>query len=396
MIASSARLALALFPEGEFMGNRLRGAAAVIGVGTTEFGRFPGSSADDLAGSALLGALTDAGLRGTDIDGLIVSRVSGYQRIAADYGIEPTYVAEVSAQGRMTGPAIAMAVTAIDAGFCRRVALVYGNNGATAGATYGGDGDGYGTSPRLTLPYGMTSPGAFYALMFQRYQAQYGVTSEQLAAVPLAIRCHAALNDNAVMRKPLTLEEYLESRYIVEPLHIYDYCLINDGGVALILSAADEAIDRPMPPVYIRGFAQQGQLVHSDFPPQDFWGEAIASVGRAASSMADIDRTDVSALMAYDNFSPNVLFALEGLGYCLPGEAGAWVQDRRIALGGELPVNTNGGHLSESYMQGWSLNVEAVRQLRGGCGQRQVKGASVVQYICPAPIVSTVIYATER
>ena len=378
------------------MQNRLRSAAAVMGVATTKFGRFPGLSADDLAGAALLGALTDAGLRGTDIDGLIVSRVSGYQRIAADYGIEPTYVAEVSAQGRMAGPAIAMAATAIQAGLCRRVALVYGNNGATAGATYGGRGEGYGTSPGLTLPYGMTSPGAFYALMFQRYQAQYGVTSEQLAAVPLAIRSHAALNDNAVMRKPLTLEDYLQSRYIVEPLHVFDYCLINDGGVALIVSAADEATDHPQPPAYIRGFAQQGQLVHSDFPPEDFWRQAIASVGRVASSMADLDRTDVSALMAYDNFSPNVLFALEGLGYCPVGDAGAWVQDGRIAIGGELPVNTNGGHLSESYMQGWSLNVEAVRQLRGDCGPRQVEDASVVQYVCPSPLVSTVIYATER
>jgi acetyl-CoA acetyltransferase len=378
------------------MGNRLRSAAAVVGVGTTEFGRFPGRSADDLAGEALLAALADAGLRGTDIDGLIVSRVSGYQRIAADYGIEPAYIAQLPPQGRMAGPAIEMAATAIAAGLCRRVALVYGNNGGSGGDTYGGKGEGYGTSPGLTLPYGMTSPGAFYALMFQRYQAEYGVTSEQLASVPLAIRGHAALNDNAVMRKPLTLEDYLQSRYIVEPLHVFDYCLINDGGVALIVSAADEATDHPQPPAYIRGFAQEGQLVHSDFPPEDFWRGAVASAGRTALSMADLDRTDVSALMSYDNFSPNVLFALEGLGYCAPGEAGAWVQDGRIALGGELPVNTNGGHLSESYMQGWGLAVEAVRQLRGGCGPRQVEGASIVQYICPSPIVSTVIYATER
>jgi acetyl-CoA acetyltransferase len=378
------------------MENRLRSAAAVVGVGTTKYGRFPELSADDLAGRALRTALADAGLRGTEIDGLVVSRVSGYQRIAADYGIEPTYIAQLPAQGRMAGPAVAMAATAIGAGLCRRVALVYGNNGATAGDTYGGKGEGYGTSPGLTLPYGLASPGAFYALMFQRYQAECGVTSEQLAAVPLAIRSHAALNDNAVMRTPLTLETYLQSRYIVEPLHIYDYCLINDGGVALIVSAADEATDHAQPPVYIRGFAQQGQLVHSDFPPEDFWREATRSVGDVALSMADLDRTDVSALMAYDNFSPNVLFALEGLGYCKPGEAGAWVQDGRIALGGELPVNTNGGHLSESYMQGWSLNVEAVRQLRGDCGSRQVPGATVVQFVCPSPLVSSVIYGSER
>ena len=148
-------------------------------------------------------------------------------------------------------------------------------------------------------------------------------------------------------------------------------------------------------PVYVLGFAQQGQLIDSDFPPDDFWGGAIAQVGERALRMATVERSDIDALMVYDNFSPNVLFALEGLGWCGRGEAGEWIQDGRIGLGGELPVNTSGGHLSESYMQGWGLNVEAVRQLRGGCGDRQVEGASVVQYVCSAPVVSSVIYGRE-
>src|SRR5690606_20425098 len=208
-------------------------------------------------------------------------------------------------------------------------------------------------------------PGAFYALMMQRHRHLYGTSEEQLAAVPMTFRRHASLNGNAVMRTPFTLEEYLASRYIVEPLHLLDYCLINDGGVAMIITAAEAAADHPKPPVYVLGAAQTGQLVGSDVPPEDFWAEAISEVGRRVLRIADRTRDDVDALMIYDNFSPNVLFALEGLGYCKPGESGDFVQDGRIGLGGELPINTSGGHLSESYMQGWGLNVEAVRQLRG-------------------------------
>ena len=371
----------------------LRGAAAVVGIGTTTFGRLSGYSADDLGAWALREALADAGLTGKDIDGLVVSRVSNYENIASDQAIQPHFVAEFSAQGRMSGPAIAAAAMAIATGRCRRVALVYGNNGKSAGATYGER--TYGTSKQLTLPYGFTSPGAFYALMYQRYQYLYGITDEQLAAIPMTIRDHAALNPDAVMRAPLSLDEYTNSRYIVEPLHINDYCLINDGGVAMIMTAADEANDYPRPPAYVRGFAQRGQLVNSDFPPDDFWGLAVADAGEEARRMAGVERADIDALMAYDNFSPNVLFALEGLGYCGPGEAGDWIQGGRIGLKGELPINTNGGHLSESYMQGWGLNVEAVRQIRGRAGDRQVQDASLVQYVCPSPVVSTIIYGSE-
>jgi acetyl-CoA acetyltransferase len=370
-------------------------AAAVIGVGTTPFGRLSAYNADDLGGWALLEALADAGLAPGDIDGLIASRVSSYEAIASGFGIQPSWAVSLPAEGRMSGAAVQLAIAAIGAGLCRRVALVYGNDGKSAGATYGSSGEAYGTSPELTLPYGMTSPGAFYALMFQRYSHHYGVSHEQLAAVAMTFRRHASLNERAVMREEISLEDYLASRWVVEPLHLFDYCLINDGGVALIITAADDAAELAETPAYVLGFAQHGQLVESDFPPEDFWHGAIADVGGRALAMAGRERADVDALMVYDNFSPNVLFALEGLGYCAPGEAGDWIQDGRIGLGGELPVNTSGGHLSESYMQGWGLNVEAVRQVRGECGDRQVAGAAVVQYVCSSPLVSSVIYGRE-
>lgn len=376
----------------------LRGAAAVAGVGTTTFGVMPGYSADDLGGWALQEALGDAGLTVKDIDGLIVNRVSGYEAFAASYGIEPRWVAELPPHGRMAGISIQMAVMAVHTGMCETVALVYGNNGKSAGATYGGGeaGEGYGSAaPALTRPYGMTSPGAFYAMMFDRYQHQFGATSNELATVPITFRRHAALNPGAVMRDPITLDDYRASRFIVEPLHVYDYCLINDGGVALIVTSTERARDLASIPVPILGFGQQGQLLASEHPPRDYWHGAIDAVGQRSYAMAGVRRDDVDGLMVYDNFSPNVLFALEGLGFSPVGEAFRWIQDGRIALGGELPVNTSGGHLSESYMQGWGLNAEAVRQLRHQCGDRQIVDASIIQYVCSAPVVTSIIYGRE-
>ncbi|SEB30422.1 thiolase family protein [Streptomyces melanosporofaciens] len=378
------------------------GAAAVVGLGSTEFGHLPGCSADDLGLRALVAAMADAELAPSRIDGLVASRVSGYETMAARAGIEPRWSLQLPAEGRMTGPAIQSAVLAIAAGMCTTVALVYGNNGKSGRHTYGGEGasssaaaEGYGTVPELTRPYGMTSPGAYYALMLQRHRAQFGTSEEQLATVATTFRRHAGLNPSAVLRTPLTTEDYLDSRYVVKPMHLFDYCLINDGGVAMIITRADIARDLPHRPVHIVGFGQRGRLRDSDYPPEDYWHAAIGAAGGDTYHMAGREREDVDALMVYDNFSPNVLFSLEGLGFCEPGESGAWIQDGRIGLGGELPLNTSGGHLSESYMQGWALNVEAVRQLRGECGPRQVEGASCVQYVAAAPIVSSILYGTE-
>ncbi|GAA4672883.1 thiolase family protein [Pseudonocardia yuanmonensis] len=305
--------------------------AAVVGVGTTTFGRLPGLSADDLGGWALREALADAGLTAADVDGLITSRVSSYEAIAADHGIQPRWVSHLPAEGRMSGVAVHTALAALATGQCRTVALVYGNDGASARATYGGAGEGYGTSASLVLPYGMTSPGAFYAMMLQRHRARYGTSEEQLATIAMTFRDHARLNPNAVMRKPISLEDYLASRFVVEPMHLLDYCLINDGGAAMILTVPEAAPDHPRPPVYVLGAAQAGQLVESDFPPDDFWAGALSCVGRRVLAAAGRDRADVDALMIYDNFSPNVLFTLEGLGYCPVGESGDFIQGGRSA-----------------------------------------------------------------
>ena len=374
---------------------------AVVGVGTTGFGAL-GRSADDLAGEALRTALDDAGLSAADVDGLLTHRVDSYEGLAAEHGLDPRWTVALPPEGRMTGPAVQTAAAAVRAGLCHTVVLVHGNDGRTRGATYGagdsgstGAGEGYGTTPAVTAPYGMTSPGAFSALMLARHRHLYGTTEEQLGTVATTFRAHASLNPHALRRDPLTLADYLASRYVVAPLHLFDYCQINDGGVALVLTTLDRARDLPRPPVRVLGAAQRGRLTGSDLPPEDFWADALAEVGEAVLRAGGRRREDVDALMAYDNFSPNVLFTLEGLGWCRPGESGEWIADGRIALGGELPCNTSGGQLSEGYLQGWGLLVEAVRQLRGECGSRQVSGARTVQYACAAPIVSSVLFGRE-
>jgi len=371
--------------------------AAVVGVGTTRYGVLSDYDAYDLGQWALKNALDDAGLSPGDIDGLILSRVPDYQRFAELGRLDPHYTLTTPGHGRFAGICIQTAVAVLQAGLARTVAVVYGNNGRSAGDRYGGDTDSYGSGGAgMWFPYGMTSPGAFHALMFQRHQARYGTRVEQLAEIPMAFRHHASLNPAAVMREPFGLEQYLATRHICEPLRLLDYCLINDGGVALILTLAERAADLPQPPVYIDAMAQRAQFTDSTFPPEDFWHGAMASAAQATFAQTDLRREDMDALMVYDNFSPTVLFSLEGFGYCQPGEGGAFIQGGRLRLDGDLPTNTSGGHLSESYMQGWALNVEAVRQIRGQCDQRQVAGAQQVHYMAAAPVITSLIYSGQR
>ncbi|MDD7939691.1 thiolase family protein [Actinomycetospora lutea] len=376
-------------------------SVAVVGLGSTAYGAL-GRRADDLAGEALRAALADARLVPGEVDGLLTHRVDSYEALAAEHGLDPAWTAALPPEGRMTGPALQLAATALRAGQCHTVALVYGNDSRTRGATYGSGGsgstaagEGYGTTPALLAPYGMTSPGAFSALMLARHRYRYGTTERQLGAVATTWRAHARLNPAAMRRDVLTVDDYLGARFVVEPLRLFDYCQINDGGVAVVLTTLDRARDRPHVPVQVLGAAQRARLTGSDLPPDDFWAGALGEVGRAVARASGRDRDAVDALMVYDNFSPNVLFTLEGLGWCAPGEAGGWVEDGHAALGGTLPCNTSGGQLSEGYLQGWALVAEAVRQLRGDGGARQVPGARTIQYACAAPVTSTVLFGRE-
>lgn len=361
----------------------------IVGVGTSRFGALPETDAHGLALEALAAALTDCGLDRQSIDGLVVNRATNYQRVGEALGLDPQWSLQLEATGRMSGASIVESAMALRCGLATHVALVYGNDGRSRRVHYGGS-ERARSDP--FAPWGFTSPGAFHALMFRQHAARFGTTSTHLAEVAVAFRHHASLNPLALRRGPMTLADHQASRFVCDPLRLLDYCQINDGGVALIMTTADRARDMRKAPVRIAGLGLADHFRNASFPPSDFWYAALRRCAESSFGMAGLGPEDVDALMVYDNFTPTVLFTLEGLGYCEQGESGAFVEDGQLGLGGRLPANTNGGHLSESYMQGWSLNVEAIRQLRGECGTRQVPGASVVQYASATPRCLSLIY----
>ena len=369
--------------------NELKDKIAVIGVGNTKYGNFPEIDDYGLAAHAFRNAVNDCGIDKNKIDGMLVSRIPYYARMGEVLGINPRWTITLPGHGRMSGMGIIEAATAIAAGHCDYVALLYANIGRSRRVNYGGD-----ESPGTWDPWGFTSPGAAHAMAFRRHMEMYGTTTRQLAEVSVAVRYHACLNPDAVMRNPITIEDHESARFITAPLRLLDYCLINDGAVCLILTSKERAKDFAKPPVLISGFGAQETFSPSSIAnyDMDFWYPAISAAGKQAYEMAGVTHRDVNALMCYDNFSPTVLFSLEGLGFCGRGESGQFVEDGALCLGGRLPVNTDGGHLSNSYMQGWGLNVEAVRQLRGECGARQIPDCEVVQYVQSTPCTRSIIY----
>jgi acetyl-CoA acetyltransferase len=246
------------------------------------------------------------------------------------------------------------------------------------------EGGTHGEAP----PYGLTAPAGGAALAMQRYMHVYGATSEQLAAVPIAMRKHASKNPAAIMREPLTLQAHQASRMVVDPLRLFDCCLISDGAAVVLLARGERARDLKPKPVRIA--AMQGTRAGREefiFAPRGLGINQQSGV-RAAARLVDMEvlaqagvtHGDVAGFYTYDAFSPLVLFALERFGYCGPGEAAAFVQDGRIELGGALPVNTSGGLLSEAHVAGWNSICEMVRQLRGTAGATQIPYAQVLHW----------------
>ena len=364
--------------------------AALVGVGTTAYGSFPETDEYGLAAEAFSAAIADCGLDKNEIDGLLVCRIPSYFRMGEVLGLDPRWTLSLPPHGRMSGIGIIEAATALATGQANYVALLYSNIGRSRRVYYGGEeAAGYWDVS------GFTSPGAAHAMMFRRHMELYGTTTRQLAEVPVAFRHHASMNPGAVLRKPFTIDEHESAKQIVAPLRLLDYCLINDGAVCIIMTTPERAADLKQRPVVLRGAGareafRQSSIQNFDL---DFWHDEVAEAGRDAFGAAGIAHGDVDAFMCYDNFSPTVLFSLEGLGFCGRGEAGSFVEGGTLKLGGALPTNTDGGHLSNSYMQGWALNVEAVRQLRGECGERQVPDCDIVLYAQATPCTRALVYS---
>jgi acetyl-CoA acetyltransferase len=363
--------------------------AAVIGVGHTDWvgdwarvrqGARP-TDAYGYGAIAFRNALADAGIDRNSIDGLIAGPTTAYERMGEVVGLNPRWGDQADAV-----LSVVQACMAIECGLAEVVALIYGNDQRSVGTQYGGPqamgGDAF-LSYVYHAPWGLTSQGALYAMTYQAYKHARGYTEADLGQVAVAQRGWSSLNPNAIMRKRITIEDYLASHYVCEPLHLYDYCLINDGGVALIIAEAGLARRICQNPVYIEAVGRHDlNEGATSLTPRltNFYLPAQQAVAKQVFDGAGMGPKDMDVFQVYDSFSVHVPLALEGYGYCNVGDVSRFLREDGIGPGGKLPTNTSGGHLSETYMQGWAHQIECVRQVRGTAGERQVENCRHVHY----------------
>jgi acetyl-CoA acetyltransferase len=361
--------------------------AAIVGVGESPVGSVPELGALELQRRAALAALDDAGLTLGDVDGLLTTpvRVATWAMpcgvVAQGLGIAPRYLATLDVAGA-SGTAMAHhAAMAVATGQCDTVLCVAGQNllsHATRGAAVQRMADAGWAHPQFEAPYGPLIP-TLYALVAQRHMHEYGTTPEQLAEVAVAARGHAALNPAAHKRTPVTVSDVLASRMVTSPLHVLDCALVSDGAAAFVLTSKARARDRRKPAVHLLGHGYG--FSHAYIGEHD--GIATTGAvqsGRDAFRMAGLAPSEIDVAELYDCFTITVIVELEDLGFCPKGEGGRFVEGGRIRLGGALPVTTHGGLLSFGHpgLAGGMFHViEAVRQLRGEAGERQVAGAEL-------------------
>lgn len=354
-----------------------RGRTAVVGAATFGIGEAPGYEALDLAAQAGLLALADAGLKPSDVDGLFTTLPLdplSSLTLAEYYGIEPR-VSENTRTGGSSFQIQAMwAALALDAGLCDIALITYGSNQRSAA------GGLISTSSPVVYEhrYKPMNPPSSYAMAAARHMHEYGTTRRQLAEVAVAARKWAQLNPDAFMRDDLAIEDVMASRMVSDPLTVRDCCLVTDGAAAVVMVRADRARDFPKKPAYLLASAScTSHRSIANMP--DLTSSAALQSGALAYAQAGVSAKDIDVALLYDAFTINTILFLEDLGFCAKGEGGAFVESGAIAPGGRLPVNTNGGGLSCVHpgMYGLFLMVEAVEQLRGGAGARQVQGAEI-------------------
>ena len=340
---------------------------AIVGAAeTTELGKIPDLSQIQLHADAALNTLADAGLQAKDIDGVATAGESPIA-IAHYLGIAPRWVDGSSVGGCSFMLHVRHAAAAIEAGYADTILITHGESGRS-GVGRGGGGGGRASLPaQFEGPYGGMGPTTMFTIGVLRYMKQYGMTHEQLAMVAVVQREWAGMNPRASFRDPITVEDVLASRMIAYPFHLFECCLVTDGGGALIMTKAERANDFPNKPVYILG---SGESVESPMVSQmkDLTSsQAFRIAGGEAMRSAGIGHDDVDHLMVYDAFAHLPIWGLEDLGFCERGEAAGFIEDGNTRPGGKLPLNTNGGGLSymHSGMYGMYALQESVRQMRG-------------------------------
>ncbi len=356
----------------------LKGKVCVVGAAESDLGKVAANTSHlDLIGQAAIRALDDAGLTLQDVDGVFAatsqSRMVGLG--TCEYlGIKPNFIDSTQIGGSSFMSHVSHAVAAITTGKCEVALIVYGSTQRSMSRA--------ATSQRELAwyedPFKPMMPPSAYAMSAARHMHEFGTTREQLAEIAVAARKWAMMNPVAYSRDPLTIEDVLNAPMISYPFTIRDCCLVTDGGGAIVLTSADRAKDLKQPPVFVLGTGEQ--IGHANISSMDdMTTTAAVESGKKAFEAAGVSQRDIDVLALYDAFTITTLLFLEDLGFCKKGEGGSFVENGRIAPGGDLPVNTSGGGLSYCHpgMYGLFLLIEATRQVRGQCGERQVKDVNV-------------------
>jgi len=363
---------------------KLRDKYAIGGIGWTEFSKNSGRTVRSLASEACLKAIDDAGLTVKDIDGFVSFNFNDSVpaiAVATEIGVPAAgYAVDFLGGGNAANLIVLSAIAAIEAGLAKNVLCYRAMNGRSGFRLGGGrDMSAYGIT-QYTAPFGWITYPQAMAMWCRRHMIEYGTTSEQLGEVAVTFRRNASINPRAMQRTPITMDDYMASRMIVEPFRMLDICLETDGACAVLVTGADRAKDLKHKPVYVMGGAygggpDQGEDLFDAVRWPDHSHNYAKYISDDLWKSAGIGPTDIDVAQIYDCFTYSILMQLEGFGFCKEGEGGSFVQGGRIARGGDLPLNTAGGLLSEGYIHGLNHVIEAVQQLRGQAGPRQIDGA---------------------